>query len=128
MQAFYRCCGACGDAVNALSCVVHLSTGWPARDALDRQLPNLGEQCGQQRLARRRWAARASRTAGEQGRRALERGFLPGMDLARVDAKPARQFRYRSVLAKRSQRCLRLEVYTVFSYVRHRSPLAVWPC
>ena len=34
-----------------------------------------------------------------------------------------------AVLAKRSQSHLRLEVSAVFlSYVRHRSPLATWPC
>jgi hypothetical protein len=57
---------------------------------------------------------------GKQRPNPVNDRFLPGMDLAGMDAVAARQLRHRAVLANRRQRYLRLEINPVlFANIRH---------
>jgi hypothetical protein len=92
---------------------------------LHRQVPDLLVQRRQLRLIRRRTAVRPSGTPREQRGDPFQQGLLPGVDLARMHPEPARQLRYRAVLADRRQRHLRLEVSpALLASIHHLSPLA----
>src|SRR3954454_11015198 len=92
---------------------------WPAsprpcakKIPLHRQLANLLIQRSQLRLVRLAMPDR-SLVPRKQRRRAVQQRLLPGVDLAGMHTKPARQLGNRAILPDRCQRHFRLELRTV---------------
>ena len=94
---------------------------------LYRQLPDLFKQWSHQGLVRSGLAIHSSRASRKKRRRSFKQGFLPCMNLAGMNPKPARQLGHRAFFSDRRQRDLRLELRTVFlpsipSFMSHLRP------